>query len=61
MVAEMEAESRELKAAHPQNNFEISRLYVDECLTTRHILEATAGAACLLAIGYTLLVLVFCL
>ncbi len=30
-------------------------------LTTRNILEATAGAATLLIIGYTLLVLVFCL
>lgn len=30
-------------------------------LNTRNILEATAGAACLLAIGYTLLVLIFCL
>ena len=30
-------------------------------LTTRNIFEAAAGAACLLAIGYTLLVLVFCL
>ncbi len=30
-------------------------------LTTRNILEATAGAAALLAIGYTLLVLAFCI
>ena len=30
-------------------------------LTPRHILEATTGAACLLILGYTLLVLVFCL
>ncbi len=30
-------------------------------LTPRNIFEATAGAAALLLIGYTLLVLVFCL
>ncbi len=30
-------------------------------LTTHDILEAAAGAAALLTIGYTLLVLVFCL
>jgi hypothetical protein len=30
-------------------------------LTTRHIFEAAAGAAALLTIGYTLLVLVFCI
>ena len=30
-------------------------------LTTRHIFEAAAGAAGLLAIGYVLLVLVFCI
>ena len=29
--------------------------------TPRNIFEATAGAACLLAIGYTLLLLVFCI
>lgn len=29
--------------------------------TTRSVFEAVAGAACLLAIGYTLLVLVFCI
>ena len=50
-----------LRATHPQNYFEVSRLYVDECLTTRHILEAAGAAAALLAIGYTLLVLVFCI
>lgn len=30
-------------------------------LNTRVFLEAAAGAACLLAIGYTLLVLAFCI
>lgn len=30
-------------------------------LNTRVFFEAAAGAVCLLAIGYTLLVLVFCL
>ncbi len=60
-VRGLTAESREPRATHPQNNFEISRLYVDECLTTRNILEATTGAAGLLVIGYILLVLAFCI
>lgn len=30
-------------------------------LTTRNVLEAATGAAALLAIGYTLLVLAFCI
>ena len=40
---------------------EFHGLILSQTLTPRHILEAAGGAAALLAIGYTLLVLVFCL